>query len=56
MKNFQLVILNNKTELSEKRRNNTITTKEICIWFSKTFLLRNKKTIVKIDLSYLQYR
>jgi len=44
MKKFWLVMLNDQNKLSEKRRNNTIATKEVYIWFFKRFFLRNKKT------------
>ena len=41
MEKFWLVMLNNQTELSKKRGNNTIATKEVHIWFFKKFSLRN---------------
>ena len=39
-------MFNSETKLFNKRENNTIITKKICILFFKTFFLRNKKTII----------
>ena len=46
MKNFRLIMFNDKPKLSKKRRNDTITTKKICVCFFEMFFLRKKKTIV----------
>ena len=46
MENLELIMLNDKTELFKKRRNDTIATKIFMFDFSKLFFLRNKKTII----------
>jgi len=46
MKNLGLIMLNNKPKLSEKRRDDIITTEKIFIGFFEVYLLRNRKTIV----------
>ena len=39
-------MLDNKPKLVKKRRNNTITTKKICIEFFIALFLRNEKAII----------
>ena len=39
-------MLNNKSKLVKERRNNTITTKNICVRFFIILFLRNEKAII----------
>jgi len=46
MEDLQFVVLDNQTKLVKKGRNNVVTTKEKCIRFLETLLLRNNKSII----------